>query len=316
MIENRTLPSGMDLRAAKLAQTAIIKSLNASGLSYEAMAELLGVSGSAIRNYVSLERPPRRDNEILKALHFAVTENKLPGWTENSMTLGYKSQFIESTDSVNSRSILTYNLDSEVSDEEFATLSKILHHIYHSGDFYSLKILQAICGKYYMYRLSTLPGIIVKSYLEINSVGGSNSYIRFLHSHPSRYYRVIENESARETTGVVIKASNALHLIGGTIGGQCANFINLVEPLAGDTAIMKGFNTTLASDRAVMSARVLLIRDPEARPDGICRHSISKMQPDELGFDISMLYNPDSKLIADNSSLITPVRLLEPVSTP
>jgi hypothetical protein len=195
------------------------------------------------------------------------------------------------------------------SDNVMSALSQILHNFFQVNIELSMENLNRVCGRYYAYRTSAIPNMIVKSYVELKVPENNVSYVEFTHYHPDRFYDPSVaadgpslRSAPRQSHGLVFHVGVNLFLIGNTENGQAVDIFALRDPMLTQFFSLSGFNLSTNLDRIIFAARTILIKDNDATKKGICRISTFDFNGKTEGFDVHILQNSPEKFACDNVS--------------
>lgn len=309
-----SLPMGLNLRRAGELQRQILHALNAAGVSYGHIAEAIGgPTASTLRSYAVIDRTPRRTSDTFlkidaalrggEGLALAAPRETLDAYLTLFSEPGPVAAFSKDERRASDGACqFDFRLTRHQSPTNLTLLSRALHTAFQCEHDATVQWLTRLEGTYYMYRCSTDPGEIIRSFVSIQ-VARKHNHLRFTHVHPDRHHGVFLDNRPVVTIGIVVQAGNAVHLLGNAENSGASNFITLRAPQRRDAKILLGF-TTVSSERGLVSTRVVLIRDPQAKRDGVTRFAAAQFNADKARFKLSLLEAPGG-LAADSSLLIS-----------
>jgi hypothetical protein len=302
----------LDLGEIKRFQLQIIRDLRDIGRSYIDIAKLFEVSGaSSIRNYETSQGDPRADNSVLRHIHNTIlfADDKIAGILPEGVAENYRNSFSRKNKTKISDRVVEYEKkqDNTFSPKDMEAISTIFHDIYNVRNDIAVAEMAALEGTYHIYRLSTQPDIVVKSWMRIDCSIGVFTFVGFRHDHPERFYNRDFHPHTRRTHGVVIKVGSTLNFLGNTRNGQAANFFTVKMPADPKSDLMIGFNTTTSSDGSVISARVIFVRttDPDHKGVGRFKRDDPQHLTEREIYFISML-SKNQSAGCDSSRFIAP----------
>lgn len=295
------LPLGLDIRLAGDLQRKIVRGLNKEGMTYEVIAQAAGIAKpSSIRAYVVTQATPRRTNDTFQRLDQCLRSGgPLSHRVPKADLDDYAALFSGRGAKRVAEGGFDFELRPHQSGKNLDWLSRALHTAFQIDHERAVEELAPVCGTYHMYRCSVDEGEIIRSYVKIRVAPSPRPHVRFTHVHPDRHADVFKGKRPVTTMGIVISAGAAIHLLGNAENSNASNFIALHRPYRPKDDALLGF-TTVSSERGLVSARVVLIRRPQAKPEDVRRMTIEAF---DEGFDPQRLLISPCGLAAASSIL-------------
>lgn len=289
----------IDPNGAADCQRRIVRELNSRGMTYDVIAKMFGVDrGASLRSYVVSDRPPRRDNKILKKIHEAMMrrDSGVSAFVEAGDLEQYARE--HGAKSPDAGDLVTYRRRRDevaMPAENMVALSEILHDIYGRSSETEFGDLRRFRGRYYAYSADPDGEHIIKGYLEVRVVEDPGFYVEFDYVVADAYSELIPELEGGQAPkpamahGIVFKVGHNIHFVGNQENGQAAVFFSIKEPARSEIRFAVGFIIGSSGDRSLSSSRILMVRDESARIDQVenrvyaQEHAISKFFRDTRG---------------------------------